>query len=91
MTDTKHDIRRVGDSGINTVEGNVAGPRAARLTKEREKQGAEYEAAKNKIKNENAAGVGRIDDKFNAASDTTEQEFRRRTVGKQERTLHDNS
>ena len=82
MTDTKHDIRRVGDSGINTVEGNVAGARAARLTKEREKQGAEYEAAKNKIKNDNAAGVGRIDDKFNAASDASEQEFRRRTVGK---------
>jgi hypothetical protein len=32
------DIKRVGDAGIHTVEGNVAGLRAARLTKERDLQ-----------------------------------------------------
>mmetsp|Transcript_1854 Transcript_1854/g.1991 ORF Transcript_1854/g.1991 Transcript_1854/m.1991 type:complete len:350 (+) Transcript_1854:150-1199(+) len=75
------DVKRIGDSGIHTVEGNLAGARAGRLTKQREKQQKEYEAAKNKIKEQNAAGVGRIDDKFNAATDSLEQEFRRRTVG----------
>lgn len=75
------DIKRVGDTGIHTVEGNLAGNRANRLTKARAKQTAEYEAAKNKIKEQNAAGVGRIDDKFNTATDSLEQEFRRRTVG----------
>jgi len=53
-------------SGIHTVEGNVAGSRAARLTKQREAQKAEYESYKNKIKEQNSAAVGRIDDKFNA-------------------------
>ena len=59
----------------------MAGARAARLTKEREQQRAEYEAVKNKIKEDNAVGLGRIDDKFNSGSDSLEQEFRRRTVG----------
>ena len=75
------DIKRVGDTGIHTVEGNLAGSRASRLTKQRDIQKAEYETAKNKIKEQNAAGVGRIDDKFSAATDSLEQEFRRRTVG----------
>lgn len=42
---------------------------------------AEYEAIKNKIKEDNSATIGRIDDKFNAATDIQEQEFRRKTVG----------
>lgn len=75
------DIKRVGDSGIHTVEGNIAGSRAARLTKQRDKEKAEYESVKNKIKEQNAAGVGRIDEKFSAGSDAVEQEFRKRTVG----------
>jgi protein FAM50 len=75
------DIKRVGDTGIHTVEGNIAGSRAARLTKQRDKQKEEYEAVKSKIKAENSAAVGRIDDKFNAATETAEDEFRRRTVG----------
>lgn len=50
------DIRRVGDTGIHTVEGNVAGIKASRLTKKRDAQQAEYQAAKNKIKEQNAAG-----------------------------------
>jgi len=52
------DIRRIGDSGVHTVEGNVAGNRAARLTKEREKQRQEYEAVKSKIKLQHSAGAG---------------------------------
>jgi protein FAM50 len=61
------DIRRVGDSGIHTVEGNVAGMRAAQFTRERDAQRAAYESVKNKIKEENATGVTRMDSKFSAA------------------------
>jgi len=75
------DIKRVGDAGVYTQEGNLAGARAARLNKQREKDKASYEATKNKIKEANASVVGRIDDKFNTSSDALEQEFRRQTVG----------
>jgi protein FAM50 len=75
------DIRRVGDSGIHTVEGTVAGNRAAVLTKKREQQQQEYEEVKRKIKEDNAAGIGKIDQKFSSATDVLEQEFRRKTVG----------
>lgn len=75
------DIRRVGDSGVHTVEGTVAGSRAAELNKQRDRQRAEYEAVKQKIKEENDARLGKIDQKFSAASDAFEQEFRRKTVG----------
>lgn len=75
------DIKRVGDTGVFTVEGNLAGHRASKLTKKRDAQQAEYEAAKEKIKQQNASSFSRIDDKFSAASDSLEQEFRRRTVG----------
>jgi hypothetical protein len=75
------DIKRIGDAGIHTVEGNVAGSRAARLTKQRDLQKAEYEAVKNKIKEENTLDIAHIDNKFNVATDTLEQEFRKKTVG----------
>lgn len=75
------DIKRVGDSGIYTTEGNLAGGRAAKLTKEREKQRLEYEEQKNKLKAQNEGDFARIDNKFSSASDTAEQDFRRRTVG----------
>lgn len=64
------DIKRVGDSGIHTVEGNLAGRRAAELTKEREKQREEYEVVKQKIKDQNATGALRISDKFSAETMT---------------------
>jgi protein FAM50 len=54
------DIRRIGDSGIHTVEGNVAGSRAARLTNERQKQKDEYEKIKTKIKDDLDGGIGII-------------------------------
>lgn len=65
------DIKRVGSSGVHTVEGTVAGRRAAELTKEREAQRAEYEALKSKIKAENAGGLARIDDKFSQVDTTS--------------------
>lgn len=37
------DIKRIGDTGIHTVEGNIAGGRAARLTKRAEAERIEYE------------------------------------------------
>ncbi len=61
------DIRRVGDSGIHTIEGIVAGERAAKYAKEREIEQQKYEAIKNQIKENNSTKLGRIDDKFNAA------------------------
>jgi protein FAM50 len=75
------DIRRVGEAGIHTVEGNIAGSRAAMLVKEREKQQAEYETLKKTIKAANATDVSRMSDKFNAAVDSSEQEFQKKTVG----------
>lgn len=75
------DIKRIGSTGIHTVEGNVAGSRAALLTQQREKQQAEYEAQKKLIKAENAAGTGAFAQKFAAASSSAEDEFRRKTVG----------
>jgi hypothetical protein len=75
------DIRRVGDAGVHTVEGNVAGNRAVKLTKQRDAQKAQYEAVKSKIKENNAAVIGKVDDKFSSASDVEEQGFRRKTVG----------
>jgi protein FAM50 len=75
------DIRRVGDAGVHTIEGNIAGSRAAGLTKQRERQRAEYETMKEQIKKANTAELGLIDAKFSAASDIAEQEFRRKTVG----------
>lgn len=75
------DIKRVGDSGIHTVEGAVAGHKAALLSQQREKQQLEYEATKNKIKQENSSGVSRIDDKFSRSIETGEQVFRQKTIG----------
>lgn len=75
------DIRRVGDSGVHTVEGAVSGNRAVQLTKQRAQQQQQYESIKNKIKVENASTLQNINNKFSTASDTLEQEFRQRTVG----------
>ena len=75
------DIKRVGDAGIHTVEGNLAGSRAAGLSKKRDAGKAEYEEQKSKIKKQNSVLIGKIDDKFNVQTDSLEQEFRRKTVG----------
>mmetsp|Transcript_33311 Transcript_33311/g.96521 ORF Transcript_33311/g.96521 Transcript_33311/m.96521 type:complete len:362 (-) Transcript_33311:106-1191(-) len=55
------------DTGIHTVEGNVAGSRAARMTKYREQQQAEYEMKKKKIQEDSAKGARNIDDRFNTS------------------------
>lgn len=76
------DIKRVGDAGVHTVEGNLAGSRAASMTKQRDKQRAEYEAQKEQIKKANAvADLSKIDNKFSAGTNVAEQEFQRKTVG----------
>lgn len=75
------DIRRVGETGVHTIEGNLAGSRAAQLTKQREKQQAEYEAKKSQIKQLHSTDLSRINDKFSAASNAMEQDFQRKTVG----------
>ena len=71
------------DTGIHTVEGNLAGERAARLSKKRAEDQAEYEAKKRKIEEDAALGVRKIDDKFNkhTTESAREQAFRQATTG----------
>ena len=69
------DIRRYGDSGINTIEGQVSGAAAAALAKEREKQILEYEESKRKIKEQNSFGLGRLDDKFSTNESSIEDHY----------------
>ncbi|KAL9188759.1 hypothetical protein ACHAXT_007137 [Thalassiosira profunda] len=71
------------DTGINTVEGNVAGSRAAGLSKKRAAEQAEFEARKQKIKLDSERGKLGIDAKFdtNQNVSTEEQKFRAATVG----------
>lgn len=42
------DFKR-GDTGINTAEGQISGPRAARLAKQRQQDQKEYESKRQKI------------------------------------------
>ena len=56
------------DTGIYTAEGNVAGARAAQLTKEREKMKAEYDALKSSIKKANEKVSTSINDKFSSGN-----------------------
>ena len=67
------DIRRYGDNGIHTVEGQVSGAAAAALAKESTKQRLEYEEQKRKIKEQNSLGLGKLDDKFSTHESTTEE------------------
>lgn len=57
-----------GDTGIHTVEGNLAGHKAARLTKKREKDQQEFEAKKLKMQADAQKGTGAIDDKFKSST-----------------------
>ncbi|KAF1774865.1 XAP5 protein [Phytophthora cactorum] len=70
-------IERYGSSGAHTVEGNVAGSRAAQLTKQREKQQKEYEAKRENIEKANRRGT-RIDANFQSHQDDDESEFKAR-------------
>lgn len=42
------DFKR-GDTGINTAEGQISGPRAARLAKQRQEDQKDYESKRQKI------------------------------------------
>merc|ERR1711991_145627 len=68
--DQARDIERT-DTGINTVEGNVAGARAGRLTKKRDEEQAAYEKRKKQIQEDAKRGARNIDDRFNSSSLTS--------------------
>jgi protein FAM50 len=68
--DQARDIERT-DTGINTVEGNVAGARAGRLTKKRDEEQAAYEKRKKQIQEDAKKGARNIDDRFNSSSLTS--------------------
>ena len=70
-------------TGIHTVEGNVAGSRAASLTKQRQAAQEEFELKRQKIKHESQQGRKSMDDKFdsNSAMSFEERMFRSKTVG----------
>eukprot|EP00904_Undaria_pinnatifida_P008123 jgi/Undpi1/4440/HiC_scaffold_17.g07794.m1 len=75
------DFRR-GDTGINTAEGQISGPRAARLAKQRQEDQKEYESKRQKIQDEYHRGALKIDDKFGgSATDQYEAMFKATTVG----------
>jgi protein FAM50 len=57
------DFARPG-TNINTVEGNKAGGRAAKLTRQREEDQKAYEEKRAQIEADAARGLGHIDDKF---------------------------
>jgi hypothetical protein len=67
-------IERHG-AGVHTVEGNVAGARAAKLTKQREKQQQDYAAKRQDIERTNRRGT-RIDANFQSHQDDDESEFK---------------
>ena len=71
------------DTGINTVEGNVAGSRAATLSKKRAAEQAEFEARKIKIQKDSERGKLGIDAKFDTNTNVSAEErvFRAKTVG----------
>lgn len=69
------DLSRYGSSGVHTVEGSVAGRRAARLTKQREQQQQEFEQRKQEIQRTNERGA-RIDQNFESHRDDDEAEFK---------------
>jgi protein FAM50 len=70
------------ESGIHTVEGNVAGSRAAALTKKRQVEQEAFEAKKRQIENDHKT-CSSIHAKFKGDSSLSqaEQTFRAKTVG----------
>ena len=71
------------DSGIHTIEGNVAGSRAASLTKQRQADQIAYQDRKKQIQAESQKGRQSMADKFNSNShlSAAERVFRSQTVG----------
>lgn len=68
-------IERYKSAGVHTVEGNLAGARAARLAKERDQQQQDYEQKKQEIQLSNQRGA-RIDSNFESHRDDDETEFK---------------
>lgn len=70
------------DGGIHTVEGTVAGARAAMLEGKRQKEQAEFESKKQRVLDEHKHHISGIDGKFASARSTvSETAFRSKTVG----------
>ena len=71
------------ESGIHTVEGNLAGSRAAALTRKRESEQREFEARKQRLKLDAEKSSKNILSKFDVDSSlsTAEKTFREKTVG----------
>jgi len=71
------------ESGIHTIEGNLAGNRAAQLTKKRQSEQRDFEARKQKLKLDSEKASQTIDSKFNVNTKLSkaEQTFRTKTVG----------
>lgn len=89
MGDFQANFRRPKDSGIHTVEGNVAGARAASLVRQREKDQENYEAQVAATKRQkNFMTEMQFNSKFssgaamsNTTDSLTEESFRDATVG----------
>lgn len=71
-------IERYKSAGVHTVEGNLAGARAARLAKERDRQQQEFEQKKHDIQLSHQRGA-RIDASFESHRDDDETEFKARS------------
>jgi protein FAM50 len=71
------------ESGIHTVEGNVAGSRAAALTKKRQRQQEEFAEKERQIRSKTSQALQKTDQKFQQHSSLSaaEEAFRSKTVG----------
>ena len=70
------------ESGIHTVEGNVAGSRAASLAKKRQLEQQAFETKKRQIASHHANASSSIHDKFAGESThQAEQSFKSKTIG----------
>ena len=82
MGDFSRDFHRP-DAGIRTVEGNVAGSRAAQLEKKRHAEQEEFERAKRAKQNSSSNATLNIHSKFQPAriGSVEERAFKAKTVG----------
>lgn len=82
MGDFQANFQRPSDSGIHTVEGNVAGSRAAALEKKRQLDQQEFERKKSKIASDAQRDQQSISTKFAEGSVTAQDtQFSEATVG----------
>lgn len=75
------DIKRFNQTGVHTIEGNMAGDLAAYFSKQSQAQQEEYELMKIRIKNNQNTTLKNINDKFSTSQLSTEDAFRKRTIG----------